>query len=190
MPGQLFTEYFLTDGIKQSDEWRDAVNDSQVLDALRAAVSGKFNKIDMFDKPNEATTEQELIRPVLEILGWRDYLPQQSASGGEDVPDNLLFPDETAKNQAAAETTTAGRYKYATVVQESKRLDLPLDVRASSEDVRRGRTPHGQILRYLTAADADSGGQHSMGNPHQRKCLAVVRSSHQTTLYRLLRSQA
>ena len=159
MPGQLFTEYFLTDGIEQSDEWRDSVADSQVLDALRAAVSGKFNKIDMFDQPNEATTEQELIRPVLEILGWRDYLPQQSASGGEDVPDNLLFPDETAKNQAAAEATTAGRYKYATVVQESKRLDLPLDVRASSEDVRRGRTPHGQILRYLTAADYDSGGK-------------------------------
>ncbi len=159
MPGQLFAEYFLTDGIKQSDEWRDAVNDSQVLDALRAAVSGKFNRIDMFDQPNEATTEQELIRPVLEILGWCDYLPQQSASGGEDVPDNLLFPDETAKNQAAAEATTAGRYKYATAVQESKRLDLPLDVRASSEDVRRGRTPHGQILRYLTAADYDSGGK-------------------------------
>ena len=159
MPGQLFTEYFLTDGIKQSDEWRDSVDDSQVLDALRAAVSGKFNKIDLFDQPNEATTEQELIRPVLEILGWRDYLPQQSASGGEDVPDNLLFPDETAKNQAAAEATTAGRYKHATVVQESKRLDLPLDVRASSEDVRRGRTPHGQILRYLTAADYDSGGK-------------------------------
>ena len=159
MPGQLFTEYFLTDGIKQSDEWRDSVDDSQVLDVLRAAVSGKFNKIDLFDQPNEATTEQELIRPVLEILGWRDYLPQQSASGGEDVPDNLLFPDETAKNQAAAEATTAGRYKHATVVQESKRLDLPLDVRASSEDVRRGRTPHGQILRYLTAADYDSGGK-------------------------------
>ena len=159
MPGQLFTEYFLSDGIKQSDEWRDSVNDSQVLDALRAAVSGKFNKIDMFDQPNEATTEQELIRPVLEILGWRDYLPQQSASGGEDVPDNLLFPDETAKNQAAAEATTAGRYKHATAVQESKRLDLPLDVRASSEDVRRGRTPHGQILRYLTTADLDSEGK-------------------------------
>ena len=158
MPGQLFTEYFLTDGIKQSDEWRDSVDDSQVLDALRAAVSGKFNKIDMFDQPNEATTEQELIRPVLEFLGWRDYLPQQSASGGEDVPDNLLFPDESAKNQAAAEATTAGRYKYATAVQESKRLGLPLDVRDSTEDVRRGRTPHGQILRYLTAADADSGG--------------------------------
>ena len=159
MPGQLFTEYFLSDGIKQSDDWRDSVDDSQVLDALREAVSGKFNKIDMFDPPNEAATEQELIRPVLEILGWRDYLPQQSATGGEDVPDNLLFPDETAKNHAAAETTNAGKYIHATAVQESKRLHLPLDVRDSSEDVKRGRTPHGQILRYLTTADLDSEGK-------------------------------
>ena len=158
MPGQLFTEYFLTDGIKQSDEWRDSVADSQLLDALRAAVSGKFNKVDMFDKPNEATTEQELIRPVLEILGWHDYLPQQSATGGEDVPDNLLFPDEAAKNQAAAEANTSHRFRHATAVQESKRLDLPLDVRDGSEDAGRGRTPHGQILRYLSSADLDSQG--------------------------------
>ena len=159
MPGQLFTEYFLTDGIRQSHEWRDSVGDSQVLEALRDAVSGKFNKIDLFDRPNEATTEQELIRPVLEILGWHDYLPQQAASGGEDVPDNLLFSDETAKNQAAAEATTPQRYRHATAVQESKRLGLPLDIGSNTEDARRGRTPHGQILRYLSTADIDTEGK-------------------------------
>ena len=159
MAGQLFTEYFLTDGIKQSDEWQDSARNPEVLQELRDAVSGKFNKMDLFDQPNEATTEQELIRPVLEILGWHDYLPQQSATGGEDVPDNLLFPDETAKNQAAAEANTPQRYRHATAVQESKRLGLPLDIGDGSQDARRGRTPHGQILRYLTAADIDSEGK-------------------------------
>ena len=159
MPGQLFTEYFLTDGIKQSDEWRASVDDSAVLDALRDAVSGKFNKIDLFDRPNEATTEQELIRPVLEILGWRDYMPQQSVAGGEDVPDHLLFRDEHAKNLAAGESSASARFRHATVVQESKRHGLPLDARENTGNVRSGRTPHGQILRYLSAADVESEGK-------------------------------
>ena len=159
MPSQLFTEYFLTDGIKQSDEWRASADDSEVLDALRDAVSRNVNQSDLFNPPNEATTEQELIRPILAILGWRDYLPQQSATGGEDVPDNLLFPDETAKNQATAEANDPQRYKHAIAVQESKRLRLQLDVQDASEDAKRRRTPHRQILRYLTAADIDSEGK-------------------------------
>ncbi len=69
MPGQLFTEYFLTDGIKQTGEWLDSVQSPDVLQKLRDAVGDKFGKIDLFDRPNEAETEQELIRPVLEILG-------------------------------------------------------------------------------------------------------------------------
>ncbi len=159
MAGQLFTRYFLSDGIKQTDAWRALVDDSAVLEALRDAVSGKFEKIDLFDRPNEATTEQELIRPVLEILGWRDYLPQQSVAGGEDVPDHLLFRHEDAKNRAAGESSASARFMHATVVQESKRHGLALDARENSGNVRLGRTPHGQILRYLSAADVESDGK-------------------------------
>ncbi len=159
MAGQLFTRYFLSDGIKETEEWGACVDDEGVLDALRDAVSGKFNYLRLFDGPNEEETKQELIHPVLEVLGWRDYLPQQSASGGEDIPDNLLFADESSKNLAAAESDTARRFKYATVVQESKRLEVELDVGDRSEGGVRGRTPHGQILRYLTSADIDSDGK-------------------------------
>ena len=54
MPGQLFTEYFLTDGIKQTGEWQDSVQNPDVLQELRDAVGDKFEKIDLFDQPNEA----------------------------------------------------------------------------------------------------------------------------------------
>ena len=158
MPGQLFTEYFLNEGIKESTEWQDSFENGDVLQALRDAVENKINKIDLFDQPNEATTEQELIRPVLEILGWCDYLPQQSVAGGEDIPDHLLFQDQSAKNRAAAESSPSARFRHATVVQESKRHGLPLDARETADKARRGRTPHGQILRYLSAADVESDG--------------------------------
>ena len=159
MSGQLFTEYFLTDGIKQTGEWQDSVQNPDVLQKLRDAVGDKFEKIDLFDRPNEATTEQELIRPVLEILGWNHYLPRLSATGGEFIPDNLLFADEEAKNWAAAESSDSARFKHASVVQESKKRGLSLDDGESRGNVRRGRTPHGQILGYLSIADDESGGK-------------------------------
>ena len=159
MSGQLFTEYFLTDGIKQTGEWRDSVQNPDVLQGLRDAVANKFEKIDLFDKPQEAETEQELILPMLEILGWRDHLPQQSATGGEDVPDNLLFRDEATKNRAAGESSASAKFRHATVVQESKRHGLELDARETTGSVGRGRTPHGQILRYLSTADVESDGK-------------------------------
>ncbi len=75
------------------------------------------------------------------------------------MPDHLLFGDETAKNLAAGTSSASARFRHATVVQESKRHGLPLDARETSGNVRLGRTPHGQILRYLSAADVESEGK-------------------------------
>lgn len=158
MNGRLFTDYFLTDGIKETAEWRDAVARPEILHGLRDAAADKFDRMDLFDHPNEATTEQELVRPVLEALGWENYLPQQGTASGEDVPDHLLFADNDAKNEAAANPNPSDRYRYATVVQESKRLWLPLDNRESGRGAQ-ARNPHSQILRYLSVADDVSGGK-------------------------------
>ena len=111
-----------------------------------------------YDNPNEAETEQELIRPLLELLGWADYLPQQGTTHGEDIPDLLLFADADAKARAAARTRPNDRFRDAVVIAESKRLGRPLDAREPSGRVRAG-TPHGQILRYLGTADTVSEGR-------------------------------
>lgn len=158
MNGRLFTDYFLTDGIKETAEWQDAVARPEILHGLRDAAADKFDRMDLFDHPNEATTEQELVRPVLEALGWENYLPQQGTASGEDVPDHLLFADNDAKNEAAANPNPSDRYRHATVVQESKRLWLPLDNRESGRGAQ-ARNPHSQILRYLSVADDVSGGK-------------------------------
>lgn len=158
MNGRLFTDYFLTDGIKETAEWQDAVARPEILHGLRDAAADKFDRMDLFDHPNEATTEQELVRPVLEALGWENYLPQQGTASGEDVPDHLLFADSDAKNEAVANPNPSDRYRHATVVQESKRLWLPLDNRESGRGAQ-ARNPHSQILRYLSVADDVSGGR-------------------------------
>ena len=158
MPGSLFTEYFLTDGIKATDEWRELVSLVGEFGSFRDAVRRRYGSIVLSDSPNEAVTEQEIIRPVLEALEWSDYLPQQGSSGNEDIPDHLLFSDGESKERAGERGSARERYKDALVVEESKRIGRSLDARDPGE-VDGISTPHGQILRYLSTADVESDGR-------------------------------
>ena len=151
MPGQLFTHYFLTDGIRTTSEWRASVAGPQEFAAFRKGVSGLFDSFAGYNEPNEAVTEQVLIRPVLELLGWTEYLAQQAAAGNEDIPDHLLFADESAKMSAAGKGKPQDRYADALFVEESKRFGLPLDSRDINDKIQ-ASSPHGQILRYLSTA--------------------------------------
>ena len=158
MPGQLFTQYFLTDGIKETDDWNSSVSQPEAFADFKDRIRQSLDALSQSIEPNKATTEQDLIRPILETLGWTDYLPQQGTSGGEDIPDHLLFADADSKDKAAARPNSTDRYLDALLVQESKRFGLPLDKRDSDDNLNSG-TPHGQILRYLTTADSVSDGR-------------------------------
>ena len=151
MPGQLFTHYFLTDGIRTTPEWRASVAAPQDFTAFRKGICEAFDSFAGYSAPNEAVTEQDLIRPVLELLGWTAYLPQQSSSGNEDIPDHLLFADEWAKARAASRKRPQDRYEDALLVEESKRYGLSLDSRDKDDKIQ-ASSPHGQILRYLSTA--------------------------------------
>ena len=155
MPSHLFTHYFLTDGIKATAEWKSSVADPEAFSVFRDRVWRRYDALSRSADPNEAVTEQELIRPVLELLGWADYLPQQGVARNEDIPDHLLFADADSKQRAAAERNAGDRFRYAAVVEESKRFGLSLDDR-DKDDKGQTRTPHGQILRYLSTADIES----------------------------------
>ena len=158
MPGQLFTHYFLTAGIRETPEWRESVRHPEALDEFRAEASRRLADFSRFGDPNEAVTEEELIRPILRLLGWTDFLPQQKASRGEDIPDHLLFGDSRSKARAAERSAGDERYVDALLVQESKRFGLPLDIRDGTNRSFVG-TPHGQILRYLATAESVSDGR-------------------------------
>ena len=157
MPGQLFTHDFLTHGIRATIEWKDVVDRPAVFAAFRDGIRSRYEAFATFHDPNEAVTEQELIRPVLELLGWTEYLPQQGAIRNEDVPDLLLFSDPAAKKRAAKKRKPNERYRDAAVVEESKRFRLPLDARG--DDGTQSRIPHGQILGYLSTAEIMSEGR-------------------------------
>ena len=157
MQGQLFTHYFLSDGIKATAEWKASSEQPHRFEEFRKGCSERFKTLSFSANPNEAQTESDLIRPVLHLLGWEDYLPQQGTAGNEDIPDHLLFRDADSKARAASEGKARDSYRHALAVEESKRFRLALD--ASGHDGGPRRTPHGQILRYLSTADSVSDGR-------------------------------
>lgn len=159
MSGRLFTDYFLTDGIKDTDEWKDSVGDTEAFAAFKDGLQDRYVALSHSKNANEAVTEQELIRPVLKLLGWTDYLPQQGTAGNEDIPDHLLFVDADAKQRAAAEHNAVDRFRNASVVEESKRFGVSLDDSDKDDKVKAHGTPHGQIRRYLSTADIESEGR-------------------------------
>ena len=153
MPGQLFTEYFLTDGVRATSERRAQ---RQAFAVFRDAARRLIQDFAAVHSPNETQTEHDLIRPLLLHLGWSDDLPQQAASGGEDIPDLLLFPNAQAKTRATR--SMASSYLEGLAVAELKRFRRPLDARGSGKGVQ-ASSPHAQILRYLDTADRESDGR-------------------------------
>lgn len=166
MRGKLFTLDFLDEGVRETGAWKEL--ETGEVERFEEALGRIFGAFPVGGSPNEATTEQDLIFPILEALGWDHYLPQQTTSGRgrRDVPDVLLFPDGDAKTDAQEEADEADRYRYGLAVLEAKRWERPLD----RAEERRGaptrlpeNAPSTQMLRYLSRADVASNGKVQWG---------------------------
>ena len=149
--GSLFTPDFLTETIQNVSEW-NALADTD-LDQFGNSIRAVFDRFPISQTPNESQTEDDLIWPVLEELGWTEALRQQNLSprGREDVPDSLLFKNADAKARANRFPEEWKRYEFGGAVVESKRWARPLDRRSG----RRGEetAPSTQMLRYLRRID-------------------------------------
>lgn len=152
MRGRLLTADFLEVGIRGTVEYQAVGTEAVMVAAarLRAIVEPLLAHLE----PNESTTEREVVEPVLEVLGWRQRLPQQRATARRsDVPDFALF-ENAEKKAAAAKVPEEKRYQHAISFLEAKRWGRPLD-RASADPLDPD-VPSNQMLRYLSRVDAAS----------------------------------
>ena len=149
--GSLFVNDFLCESVTESPDWQDI--SASALDALEASVRDVFDGFPIAGSPNESQTEDDLIWPVLVQLGWMASLRQQnlSAHGRLDVPDGLLFADDTGKVLANGFPEEWKRYEFGLAVVESKRWLRPLDRRSGR--LGEETAPSTQMLRYLRRVD-------------------------------------
>ena len=149
--GSLFANDFLCDSVVETPDWQ-AIDDA-ALDNLEAALGTIVERFPIDGSPNESQTEDDLIWPVLGVLGWTANLRQQnlSASGMTDVPDGLLFADDAMKDRANRFAQEWRRYELGLAVVESKRWRRPLDRRSGNAGEE--TAPSTQMLRYLRRVD-------------------------------------
>ncbi|SDU42631.1 Eco57I restriction-modification methylase domain-containing protein [Stappia sp. ES.058] len=149
--GSLFTADFITQSIKENTDWQTITDDE--VDDLREKLSGLFDAFPSEQSPNETRTEDDLIWPILKILGWDQFMRQQNLTvkGRDDVPDGLLFADADTKIQADQFPEEYKRYQFGLAIVESKRWRRPLDRQSG----KRGEelAPSTQMLRYLRRVD-------------------------------------
>ena len=154
--GQLFADGFLCGSIAETEDWR--AFDGGALESLAADLRALFDGFPADRAPNEAQTETDLIRPVLERLGWTASLWQQrlSTRGRTHVPDGLLFAGDDAKERANR-LPEEDRYRLGLAIVECKRWGRPLDRRSPGDGPE--AAPATQMLRYLGRADVMTEGR-------------------------------
>ncbi len=142
MQGSLFSTYFLGEGIKETEDWKRLSSDE--IRNFFVEISTYFLKIEAVgNDPDEVDTEDIVIRPILELLGF-SYLRQKPISGRRlDVPDFVLFPGEEEKKEFGKKKD----WSKALAILEAKRWNRDIE-----KDV-------GQILRYLSVAEVKSNGK-------------------------------
>ena len=116
LAGSLFTEDFLREGVRADPGYVDAQGDALELArfvAERVAAVGDPARL------NEAQTEDRLIRPLLDRLGWGGLRVVQPAATRNDIPDYLLFGDEEAF-RTADPLPSPDKFRHAVAVRPAR----------------------------------------------------------------------
>ena len=150
MPGQLFTNYFLEEGILTPTPGRNPCPTAD-FDSFRTQRSPLSRMPSTFTH-QRGLHEQELIRPLFDLLGWADYLPSKAVTTTKTSP--------IICSSAMPNPKTLPPPNPSPIVTPTPWLSP----RASASiclSTHRGKTssPHGQILRYLATADINSDGR-------------------------------
>lgn len=103
MRGKLLSKDFLKTGIWETQEAQQL--DDKIISDFKDKLQDVFHNISITSDFNEQVTEDKVIIPILQALGWPCYLRQQTASekGRVDVPDILLLPDQESEEKALKE---------------------------------------------------------------------------------------
>jgi len=152
MKGNLFSSYFLEEGIKNISDWESC--DSETLNTIYNELNKIYSKFKKINNPDEPDTEDKLIRPFLEKLGFF-YSRQKSPSIRQDIPDFVLFPDENSQNEF---NKNKNLWNKAIAILEAKRWNKKLD-RPDTHDSLDPHIPSNQILRYLSVVEPHSNGK-------------------------------
>ncbi len=135
---QLFSDYYLNAILPQRPDWQALAGEAApTLDAIRGIFDGYT------PSNNEAQTERELVRPVLEALGhtFEVQAPLQTPDGTKR-PDYVFYRDAAALNANKNATLNEANLRPGGfAVGDAKAWDRALDVALKDKEKRPGSDP-------------------------------------------------
>ena len=139
----LFSENFLEDRLSNWDSFLDIDVDTPT-DALAAIWSREGASI---ASANEAQTEDRLIQPILDLLGFERTVQVDSRlQSGRRIPDYALFA--SVDDRLTSESSEGlERFKLAVALAEAKRFGIALDKRGGGAGPQ--EDPEAQVLDYM-----------------------------------------
>ena len=152
----LFSNYYLDSLIVEQPQWTDTPN----IESDYAATKELFNTVaPNAEHLNEAQTEHEFIRPVLNQLGHVfEVQPSLQTSQGTRVPDYAFFASGEAHDAAQPHINTNQFFNTALAVGDAKAWSRNLDRKTQGGgDPFNNQNPNYQIDFYLRGADKDWG---------------------------------
>jgi hypothetical protein len=142
---QLFADRFLDKTLPDRPAWQAlAVEAAPALARVRAIFAA------FTPSANEAQTERELVRPVLEALG-HSFEVQASlrTPKGTKKPDYLFYQDQAALVANKGRTLTDADLAAAFAIGDAKHWERKLDVSSSGESDEINKVPADQIAFYM-----------------------------------------
>ena len=152
----LFSNYYLDSLIVGQPQWAGTPN----IESDYAAIKELFDAVaPNAEHLNEAQTEHEFIRPVLNQLGHVfEVQPTLHTSQGAKVPDYAFFPSVEVHNAAQSHINTNEFFRTAVAVGDAKAWSRNLDRKTQDGgNAFNNQNPNYQIDFYLRGADKDWG---------------------------------
>ena len=144
----LFSLHYLEHRLPDHPEWSE--DPRAAFEAVRALWQRARQHGDTW---NEAQTEDEFVRPILEALGWTFVVQPKSVRRGRVTrPDYALFADEASKAEAYPfQGDDDPFYSRALAIAEAKYWGRPLSQKDQSgrDTWKAGANPSHQMVSYL-----------------------------------------
>lgn len=152
----LFSQHYLRFRIQELPEWQlDITSEFEQLNKIYLAKKAILPTL------NESQTEEEFIKPVLEILGFK-YITQVSTrgKGRSQRPDYALFSNtETRDMSYTLQSNETAFYSQVLAIAEAKYWERQLSKVSANDqrDIFKNENPSFQISSYLTGTNVDWG---------------------------------
>lgn len=119
----LFSDYYLDHLLLQQPDWQEATSEARAAMKQLQAIYAAFTPTE-----NEAQTERDWIRPVLEALNHVfEVQPSIATPDGVRRPDYVFFPTEEARKMAKPLQGQEDYPATALAVGDAKHWDRSLD---------------------------------------------------------------